>query len=117
MKKVIYYTIVTFSLTFAGTAWPCSPILRAALIGFSDFHKVGDNVYFESNLNKTGQENILTLLYAAKARISKTYGEPIAEPTIIVAGSEKTAIDYGIHDVPGKMFFAPWHYIGGQADY
>lgn len=108
MKKIICCIIVAFSLTFAGTAYPFSPVVRAALIGFSDFHKVGDNLYFESNLNKTEQESIITLLYAAKARISKTFGEPIAEPTIIVVGSAKTANDYGLHDVPGKFFFTPW---------
>ena len=108
MKKITHYILVVLFLTFASAAHSCSPAIKAALIDFSDFHKAGNNVYFGSDLSETEQRDMQTLLDTAKDRITKTFGEPIAKPTIIVTSSEKTAGEYGIHDVPAKFFFAPW---------
>lgn len=108
MKKIVRYILVVFCLTFASAAHSYPPAIIAALIDFSDFHKAGKNVYFEGDLSETEQRDMLTLLDAAKDRITKTFGEPIAKPTIIVISSPKTASKYGIHDVPGKFFSSPW---------
>ncbi len=108
MKNIVNYILVVFFLTFASDAYSYPSTIKAALTDFSDFHKVGNNVYFESDLSETEQRDILTLLDAAKDRITKTFGEPIAKPTIIVTSSAKTASEYGIHDVPAKFLFAPW---------
>lgn len=108
MKKTVHYILVVFFLTFASAAHSYYPALKAAIIDFSDFHKAGNNVYFESDLSETEQRDMLTLLDAAKDRITKTFGEPIAKPTIIVISSAKTVSEYGIHGVPAKFFFAPW---------
>lgn len=108
MKNIVNCISVIFFLTFASAAHSYAPAVKAALIGLSDFHKVGNNVYFESNLSETEQRDMLTLLDTAKDRITKTFGEPIAKPTIIVTSSAKTASEYGIHDAPATFFFAPW---------
>ena len=106
--KSFKYLLVTLMLLLAGASYSYAHIVRLVFIDYSGLHVVNDNLYLSGNLSPDAEKTIAALLKSARERISARYGEPMADPVVVVLSSPEEKRDFGLYDVPGTLFFAPW---------
>lgn len=106
--KSLKYLIVTLILLLVGASYSYAHIVRLAFIDYSDFHVVNSNIYLSENLSPADEETVVSLLKSARERIAVRYGDPVADPVVVVLSSPEEKRDFGLYDVPGTLLFAPW---------
>lgn len=106
--KYLKYIAVIFALSMLGVGYANAHVARLALIGYSGFHSIGDNVYLSQSLPDSAKAEVSSLLESARNRIASQYGEPIADPVTVVLGSADEQRSYGLYGSPGALLFAPW---------
>jgi len=109
LRSVVRYMIIPLVLGLSGTAYAYANIFRLALIDHSDFREFDGNLYLSGTLSNEAEHNVISLLEAAKERITEHYGLSTAQPVVIVLNNQEEQKDYGLHDSPGKLFIAPWN--------
>ncbi|WCN08729.1 hypothetical protein [Marinomonas mediterranea] len=107
MKTMKIVTALLFLVVF-GSGYAYANLVRLALIDFSDFRKIEDNVYLSKSLPKDAEKKTLALLENARQRIAAKYGDPVASPVTVVLGNKKEQERYGLNGPPGTFLFAPW---------
>ncbi len=106
--KSLKYLIVTLILLLVGASYSYAHVVRLAFIDYSDFHVVNSNIYLSENLSPADEKTVVSLLKSARERIDERYGEPMADPLVVVLSSPEEKRDFGLYDVPGTLLFAPW---------
>ncbi len=108
VSRILKYVILAILVAASGAAYSYTHILRSIFIEFGGFNNVGKNLYISDELDKNARNEVVALIEGARARIKQYYGDPQANPVIIVAANESEAKDYGLIDTPGIFFFTPW---------
>lgn len=106
--KPLKYLIVTLVLLLVGASYGYAHIVRLAFINYSDFHVVNSNIYLSESLSPEDEKTVVSLLKSARERIAERYGEPMADPVVVVLSSLEEKRDFGLYDVPGTLLFTPW---------
>jgi len=106
--KPLKYLIVTLILPLVGASYSYAHIVRLAFIDYSDFHVVNSSIYLSESLSPADEKTVASLLKSARERIAERYGDPVADPVVVVLSSPEEKRDFGLYDVPGTLFFTPW---------
>ena len=106
--KYLKYIAIFFALSILGVGYANAHVARLALIGYSGFHNIGGNVYLSQSLPDIAKVEVSSLLENARNRIASQYGEPTADPVIVVLGNVDEQRSYGLYGPPGALLFAPW---------
>ncbi len=108
MVKILKYIFAAIMLLTTGSSMAYTHIMRSVFIDFSDFVEIKNNLYVSSQLHKADQNEISSLIKKATTRIETYFGPVEADPVIIVVANQNEAADYGLHDTPGALLYAPW---------
>ena len=106
--KPLKYLIVILMLLLVGASCSYAHIVRLAFINYSDFHVVNSNIYLSESLSPDDEKTVVSLLKSARERIAEHYGEPMADPVVVVLSSPEKKREFGLYDVPGTLLFVPW---------
>ncbi len=106
--RIIKIVTVLLFLTVFGVGYAYASVVRLALIEYSGFRDIGNNVYLSKSLPEGAEQKILSLLESARQRITVRYGKPVALPVTVVLGNKREQERYGLNGPPGKFLFAPW---------
>lgn len=107
MKTLKIITALLFLVIF-GCGYAYASVVRLALIEYSDFREIENNVYLSRSLPNDAEQKTLALLENARQRISVKYGSPVAQPVTVVLADKQEQERYGLNGPPGKFMFAPW---------
>jgi hypothetical protein len=107
--KVTRYLMLALLVMASGVAYAYSNIARCIFVDYSNFTEIQNNLYVSGHISSNEHTNIRVMIYDAKRRITKYYGKPKANPVVIVTGNKEEAENYGLHDIPGSLFFTPWN--------
>jgi len=112
IKKAVFSSIiVVFLLIITGTlsyylAFP--QVVRCYAIGFSDFEKYSDHLYFSEGTTPLQKDSLLQLFAGSKKRISRLWGSYTSAPTIVFCHTEEIYSKYGsTSGSPANFFGTP----------
>lgn len=106
--KILKYVVAVVILLVVGAVFAYPNVGRLVFIGFSDFRFIGNNVYVSQELAADDEKLVVSILAGARERIAGQYGEPKADPLVIVLGNQAERESYGLYDRPGMLLFVPW---------
>lgn len=106
--KFIKIVTVLLLLAVFGSGYAYASLVRLALIDYSDFREIENNVYLSKSLPSDAEQKTLALLKSARQRISGKYGSPVALPVTVVLGDKQEQERYGLNGPPGTFMFTPW---------
>jgi len=108
MKKIVTLVLFAAALAVPVRALCSSAWVNRALVGTDGYVQIDDGVYAARDLPLEGRRRALTALDAARARIARTFGAPVARPRTIIAADDREAARLGLADgVPGTAFISP----------
>jgi len=106
--NALKYLLFILTLALTGTVYAYSNVARLVLVEHSSLSAIDNNVYVSEALSPNDRRAVLNMLESARDRIAANYGEPIAEPLIVVLSSQEEKQRFKLYDVLGKVLFAPW---------
>ena len=109
MVRIFKYLIITFALAVFGVTYAYANVVRLALIDYSDFREVGDDIYLSDELPEDAEQKVVALLTDARKNLAAHYGEPKAEPVVVVLGNKEEINNYGLKHFPGMFLVIPWN--------
>ena len=106
--KSLKYLFVLLLVLLSVSACAYSNTVRSTLVGYSDFREIGPKMYVSPNIDRSQNQEIITLISDARSRITKRFGVPISKPTIIISEGKKEQKQFKLYGAPGKLLIAPW---------
>ena len=96
MKFIKIVTVLPLLAVF-GSGYAYASLVRLALIDYSDFREIENNVCLSKSLSSDAEQKTLALLKSARQRISGKYGSPVARPVTVVLGDKQEQERYGLY--------------------
>ena len=85
-----------------------NPVLASMLASDTGYLEFDPNIYIDRSLSASERDQILANHAQALARVSDIYGDAIARPKLIFAGTAETVQDLGISPFPARSYLMPW---------
>jgi hypothetical protein len=108
MKKLVKLVLFASALALPVRALCSSAWVNRAFVGAGGYVQIDDGVVAARDLPPEARRRALDALRAARERIARTFGTPVARPLTIIAADDREAARFGLaDDVPGTAFISP----------
>jgi hypothetical protein len=108
MKTFVKLVLFASALALPVRALCSSAWVARAFVGAQGYVQIDDGVYAARDLPLGERQRAVSVVRAARGRIARAFGAPVARPTTIVAANGREAARLGLADgVPGTAFISP----------
>ncbi|MEX0299235.1 MAG: hypothetical protein AB3N28_09205, partial [Kordiimonas sp.] len=90
--------IFALSIFVAGGLYDQRHSIGCLLLGNAAFQEISPSIYTDGNLAYAEVEDLLYKLDAARDRNNNTFGDTIAQPTILITSDAQIAVTYGANE-------------------
>jgi len=102
VKKNIFFVVL---LVF-GVSYLPAKFLNSLVIEYSNFQQIEQNIYIDSNFEKSEVQNLKTLILDVKQRINNKFGELLSSPVVIISKIKEESLKCG--NSVGLSYISPF---------